>query len=79
MKAIKSLYGLWVLLFIFAFGVSCGEDDEILTENPSDIEFALFYLDEEGNNVLNDKECLNNISVELGSQILVPRSEKEIG
>lgn len=25
---------------------SCGEDDEILTENPSDIEFALFYLDE---------------------------------
>ena len=48
---------------------SCGEDDEILTENPSDIEFALFYLE----------ECLNNISVELGSQILVPRSEKEIG
>lgn len=79
MKVVKCLYSLLVPVLFVALCVSCSDDDEVLTENPSDIEFALFCLDEEGNNMLNDKEYLNKISIDLGSQIFVPRSEKEIG
>ena len=76
MKVFKFIYGILSILIIVCM-TSC--NDDILIENPDDIEFTLLCQDSDGNNLLNDNECLNNISVELGIQILIPRSGIEAG
>lgn len=79
MKTIKSIIAVLTLVVFVIIGVSCNNvDDDILTENPSDITFAFYYTDKDGNNMLNDEECLNNISVVGNDHVYRLWSENDV-